>query len=312
MTIDVTDNDTGDITSIAVSTAPAHGNATVSGTAISYTPAASFVGSDTLQYTATGPGGTSTPATVTVNVRPHPVPVAQHVTTVSGKPVVVDLTKDASGGPFTSASLVSVPPPSSGTTSLNGYQMTFTPTATFHGTATVTFTLSNAYATSAVTAITIEVVERPDPTLDSEVMGILNAQTAATRRFATSQIGNFQQRLEGLHDSDDGQGPTDSLAFVQGIVLSFDSTCGESDLVPQGESCGRNQATDQNWPFKSYLDDNTTAGTPGSFGSGSFGHSKVTIWTGGSINIGDRDGADGFKFQTTGLSAGVDYRFTRD
>ncbi|RWB20854.1 MAG: autotransporter domain-containing protein [Mesorhizobium sp.] len=312
VTINVTDNDTGDITSIAVSTAPAHGNATVSGTAISYTPATSFVGSDTLQYTATGPGGTSTPATVTVNVRPHPVPVAQHVTTVSGKPVVVDLTKDASGGPFTSASLVSVPPPSSGTTSLNGYQMTFTPTATFHGTATVTFTLSNAYATSAVTAITIEVVERPDPTLDSEVMGILNAQTAATRRFATSQIGNFQQRLEGLHDSDDGQGPTDSLAFVQGIVLSFDSTCGESDLVPQGESCGRNQATDQNWPFKSYLDDNTTAGTPGSFGSGSFGHSKVTIWTGGSINIGDRDGADGFKFQTTGLSAGVDYRFTRD
>ncbi|MDX8450143.1 putative Ig domain-containing protein [Mesorhizobium sp. VK3C] len=312
VTINVTDNDTGDITSIAVSTASAHGNATVSGTAISYTPAASFVGSDTLQYTASGPGGTSTPATVTINVRPHPVPVAQHVTTVSGKAVVVDLTKDASGGPFTGASLVSVPPPSAGTTSLNGYQMTFTPTATFHGTATVTFTLSNAYATSAVTAITIEVVERPDPTLDSEVMGILNAQTAATRRFATSQIGNFQQRLEGLHDSDDGQEPTDSLAFVQGIVLSFDSTCGKSDLVPQGESCGRNQATDPNWPFKSYLDDNTTAGTPGSFGSGSFGHSKVTIWTGGSINIGDRDGADGFKFQTSGLTAGLDYRFTRD
>jgi uncharacterized protein with beta-barrel porin domain len=311
VTIHVTDNDTGTITSVAVATAPAHGTATVSGTDIVYTPAASFNGSDTLQYTATGPGGTSAPAAVTINVRPVPVPVAQHVTTVSGKAVVVDLTKDAVGGPFTTASLVLVPPPSSGTTVLNGFQLTFTPTATYQGTATVTFTLSNAYATSAVTAITIEVVERPDPTLDSEVMGILNAETAATRRFATSQIGNFQQRLEGLHDSGDGQEPVDSLAFVQGIVLSFDSTCGDQERAAKGESCGRSQASDPNWPFKSSLDDTATSGTPGSFGSGSFGHSKVTIWTGGSINIGERDGEDGYKFETTGLSAGIDYRLSR-
>ncbi|SDA92623.1 putative Ig domain-containing protein [Mesorhizobium qingshengii] len=311
VTIHVTDNDTGTITSVAIATAPAHGTASVSGTDIVYTPGASFNGSDTLTYTATGPGGTSTPATVTINVRPLPVPVAQHVTTVSGKAVVVDLTKDAVGGPFTSASLVSVPPSSSGTTVLNGFQMTFTPTATFQGTETVTFTLSNAYATSAVTAITIEVVERPDPTLDSEVMGILNAETAATRRFATSQIGNFQQRLEGLHDGDNGQEPTDGLAFVQGIVLSFDSTCGEAEQAAKGPDCGRSKASDPNWPFKSSLDDTTTSGTPGGFGTGSFGHSKVTIWTGGSINIGQRDGNDGYKFETTGLSAGVDYRCSR-
>ncbi|MDX8534107.1 putative Ig domain-containing protein [Mesorhizobium sp. VK25A] len=309
--INVTNNDTGDITSIAVSTAPAHGTATVNGTTISYTPATSFVGSDTLRYTATGPGGTSAPATVTINVRAHPVPVAQNVTTVSGKAVVVDLTKDATGGPFTTASLVSVPPPSSGTTALNGFQMTFTPTTAFEGTATVTFTISNAYATSAVTSITINVESRPDPTKDSEVMGILNAQTEATRRFATSQIDNFQQRLEALHDSNDGQEPTDGLAFVQGIALSFDSTCGDNELVAQGESCGRSQATAQDGPFQSFMDDGTTASTPGSFGTGSFGHSKVTIWTGGSINIGKRDGDGGYKFQTTGLSAGVDYRFSR-
>lgn len=311
VTIDVVGNDSGTISSIAISSAPSHGTATLSGTNILYTPAASFVGPDSLQYTATGPGGTSAPATVTINVRPHPVPVAQNVTTVSGKAVVVDLTKDATGGPFTTASLVSVPPPSSGTTALNGFQMTFTPAATFEGTATVTFTISNAYATSAATAITINVEARPDPTLDSEVMGILNAETAATRRFATSQIDNFQQRLESLHDGDNGQEPTDTLAFVQGIVLSFDSTCGKNELVAQGESCGRSQATDTDWPFKSYLDDGTTASTPNSFGAGSFGHSKVTIWTGGSINIGKQDGDDGYKFQTTGLSGGIDYRFSR-
>lgn len=311
VTINVTGNDTGVITSIAISTAPSHGTATVNGTAIDYTPGGSFVGSDTLQYTATGPGGTSTPALVTIDIRPVPAAAAQHVTTVSGKAVVVDLTKDATGGPFTGATLVSVPPSSSGTTSLSGYQLTFTPEASFHGTATVTFTLSNAYATSPVTSITIEVVERPDPTLDAEVMGILNAQTAATRRFATSQIGNFQQRLEGLHE-DDGQEPTDGLAFVQGMVLSFDSTCGKQQQSATDESCGRKPKADPNWPFKSSLDDTATAGTPGSLGGGGFGHSKVTIWTGGSINIGERDGADGYKFETSGVSAGVDYRFNRD
>ena len=331
VTINVLANDTGTITAIAIVSAPGHGTAIVSGTDIVYTPGASFTGSDSLQYTASGPGGTSAPALVTVNVRPRPVAVAQSVTTMSGKAVVVDLAKDASGGPFTSASLVSVPPSSSGTTSLNGYQMTFTPPTTFEGTVTVTFTLSNAYATSAVTAITINVQGRPDPTRDSEVMGILNAETAATRRFANSQIGNFQQRLEGLHDGDNGQEPTDTLAFVQGIVLSFNSTCGKDDLVPHGESlrmmraverslicspppasCGSRQvAADKDLPFKSYLDDSTTASTPGGFGTGSFGHSKVTIWTGGSINVGDREGDDGYKFETTGLSGGIDYRFSR-
>lgn len=312
VTINVTGNDTGTIATIAISTQPQHGTAAISGLSIVYTPGASFTGTDTLQYTATGPGGTSVPGLVTITVRQRPVPVAQNVTTVSGKAVTVNLSKDALGGPFTSASLVSVPPPSSGTTSLSGYQMTFTPTSTFHGTATVTFTLSNAYATSTVTAITINVEERPDPTLDPEVMGILNAETAATRRFATSQISNFQSRLEGLHDSGDGQEPTDSLAFVQGIVLSFDSTCGKSETAVKGETCGLNQAPDPNWPFKSSLDDTTTSSTPGGFGSGSFGHSKVTIWTGGSINIGKHDGDDGYKFDTTGLSAGIDYRFNRD
>jgi len=312
VTINVLANDTGTITAIAIVSAPGHGTAIVSGTDIVYTPGASFTGSDSLQYTASGPGGTSAPALVTVNVRPRPVAVAQSVTTMSGKAVVVDLAKDASGGPFTSASLVSVPPSSSGTTSLNGYQMTFTPTTTFEGTVTVTFTLSNAYATSAVTAITINVQGRPDPTRDSEVMGILNAETAATRRFANSQIGNFQQRLEGLHDGDNGQEPTDTLAFVQGIVLSFNSSCGKDDLVPHGESCGSRQvAAEKDLPFKSYLDDSTTASTPGGFGTGSFGHSKVTIWTGGSINVGDREGDDGYKFETTGLSGGIDYRFSR-
>ncbi|NKC04132.1 cadherin-like beta sandwich domain-containing protein [Ochrobactrum haematophilum] len=43
----------------------------------------------------------------------------------------------------------------------------------------------------------------PDPTLDPEVIGLLNAQTSAARRFAQVQTRNFQNRLEQLHDEGD-------------------------------------------------------------------------------------------------------------
>lgn len=58
----------GTAASVAVSTQATHGVATASGTAITYTPTTGYIGSDTFYYTATNPGGTSSPATVTVTV----------------------------------------------------------------------------------------------------------------------------------------------------------------------------------------------------------------------------------------------------
>jgi uncharacterized protein YhjY with autotransporter beta-barrel domain len=58
----------GAATAVAIATGPANGTATVSGTAISYQPNASFSGTDSFTYTATNSGGTSAPATVTITV----------------------------------------------------------------------------------------------------------------------------------------------------------------------------------------------------------------------------------------------------
>ncbi|WP_206543617.1 beta strand repeat-containing protein, partial [Sphingomonas sanguinis] len=58
----------GTATSVAVASAPSHGTATTSGTSISYTPTAGYVGSDSFTYTATNGSGTSSPATVTITV----------------------------------------------------------------------------------------------------------------------------------------------------------------------------------------------------------------------------------------------------
>src|SRR3546814_9844442 len=70
---------TGVHAGIAVATQPSHGAAAVSGDIVTYTPTAGYYGADSFTYTATGPGGTSTPATVTLAVATPPAPVAEPV-----------------------------------------------------------------------------------------------------------------------------------------------------------------------------------------------------------------------------------------
>ncbi len=58
----------GTATSVSVTGAPAHGTATASGTAITYTPDAGYSGTDSFTWSATNASGTSQIATVTLNV----------------------------------------------------------------------------------------------------------------------------------------------------------------------------------------------------------------------------------------------------
>ena len=60
----------GVYTSLTASTAPGHGTlSAITGTNVTYTPTSGYVGADSFAYTATGPGGTSAPATVSVTVQ---------------------------------------------------------------------------------------------------------------------------------------------------------------------------------------------------------------------------------------------------
>jgi large repetitive protein len=296
VTVNVTANDSGPITSIAISMPPSHGSATVNGLNVVYTPTANYFGTDSLAYIATGPGGSSAPATVALTVAPLAVPVAvaQNATILAGQPVTLHAATGASGGPFTAVAIVS--PPSAGTAAVSGtdivytsvvgssgdikfsytlanafgasapvtatisvnpmpvvgahsasvaagaavnidlmagatggpfiaaslvsvspaaagsavihdvgssgkpsYQMTFTASSKFAGAAAVSYTLSNAYATSAPGSVTVTVTARPDMSTDPEVIGLLAAQADSARRFATAQISNFTRRLESLH-----------------------------------------------------------------------------------------------------------------
>ncbi|MEI2429469.1 putative Ig domain-containing protein [Lysobacter yananisis] len=391
VTVNVIANDTGIITSVAVVSAPAHGTATPSGTSIVYTPASNYFGSDSFTYTATGPGGTSAPATVTMTVNALPVPVGQpqNVTTLSTQPVTIDaatgatgapftgvtllappssgtatvqgtqilytpaadtagaialnytlnnpfgasapitstitvnpvpvatpkrvrtiagatvkveLTQDARGGPFTGAALVSLTPASSGTATVSasngGYTLSYTPQIGYSGLTVATFTLSNAYATSAPATVEIEVAPRSDPSKDAEVLGILNAQAEAARRFANAQIGNFQKRMEGLHD-----GGTGGSRFDNGLSFSVDPRCREGARRTPGSDCRDPDLGDE----QAGVD-----GKPRVEGTGP----QYGIWTGGTIESGNRDGrgggSGGLDFKTSGVSLGADYRVRRD
>ncbi|MFN1208817.1 Ig-like domain-containing protein, partial [Enterococcus lactis] len=64
-------------------TAPTQGTTAVNGDVVTYTPTATYFGADSFTYTATGPGGTSAPATVSLTVATPAAPTAANKTGVT-------------------------------------------------------------------------------------------------------------------------------------------------------------------------------------------------------------------------------------
>src|SRR5690606_7086476 len=161
VSIDVTANDSGGIDAIAITGPPAHGSASVDGLLVVYTPAGTFFGDDSFQYTASGPGGVSAPATVTVHVAPLPVPVGvpQALQVLAGDSVTFDAADGASGGPITGVTIVQ--PPAIGSTSVAGTLVTYVAPADGSGVQQVGYVLSNAFGDSAPVVSTIAIDAAP-------------------------------------------------------------------------------------------------------------------------------------------------------
>ncbi|WP_250628367.1 putative Ig domain-containing protein [Pinirhizobacter soli] len=413
--------DTGPITSLTITQQPAHGTATVSGLNIIYTPTHDYFGSDTLKYTATGPGGTSAPATVVITVAAGavPVPTAQGATVLAGKSVTihaaagaangpftavtlvgtpatgtasvqgtdivytadpnasgtvgfdftlsnafgasapahvtvtvnarpvaanltasvmaglsvqVDLTTTARGGPFTAAKLMSISPANAGSATVQssangGYTLSFTAAPTFGGVAQVSYTLSNAFATSDPGSIAITVTARSDPSKNAEVLGVLDAQADSTRRMALGQINNFQHRLEALHSGSIG-------GFSNGVTFSSASSMTVNGRPTNGMSANGMSTSDTAFehringpyagddqgsslfgsPARPGSDDNTGNAIAGkSAATGNASPGGLSVWTGGAVNFGKMQPGssdDGIDFTTSGLSMGADKQVT--
>lgn len=320
LTLAVTGNDTGSIDSIAIATAPSHGTATVDGVRLVYTPAPGYVGVDSVHYTAIGAGGSSAPAVVTITVNARPIAVSVTVPAVTGQAQTLDVTRDATGGPFVAAAVVAVLPANAGTATITraaakaagvptaaaddgpGFMLTFVPNPAFSGNATVRFTLSNAYATSAEADIVFVIAPRPDPTQDAQVRGLIDAQAESTRRFAKAQIDNFQRRLEATHRGARG--------FDNGMSFQATSHCRQRDRTLQSDRNLDAQACD---PANRDLRDGAMDGgvDTASAAQRDTAAGDLGLWVGGAIRSGSLDKQSqraGVDFQTDGLSLGADYR----
>ncbi len=149
--IDLSTSISGVYTSASLASAPAHGTATLSGTTVTYTPTAGYHGSDSFTYTATGLGGTSAPATVSISATP--VTPAINRTTPVNTSLLIDLTT------LTSGSIVSfgTSSPSHGTASVSGNVITYIPTANYIGADAFTYTANGGAAGNSTGSVSVTV-----------------------------------------------------------------------------------------------------------------------------------------------------------
>jgi uncharacterized protein YhjY with autotransporter beta-barrel domain len=334
VTLHVTEGATGGpFTAVAITTAPASGTAVVNGMDIIYTPGINTSGGVSIGYTLSNVFGTSAPVKSTITVNPMPQVVSQSVTVVAGLTVTVDLTAGATGGPFTAANVLSVAPAEAGkvvvrdagTAGKPSYQLSFAASGKFSGAAVVSYTLSNAFATSKPGVVNVTVTARRDPSVDPEVVGLQAAQADAARRFASAQLSNFTQRLESLHGDgwgrsnfglsltppNDSGNPTAALARWQ--EQEADRVFGTA-VKPFMRKAALRQPDSGFSSERQQADvSQATSGLPDMPQKPDTQKQALALWLGGAVDFGQHyvNGRDtGFRFRTNGVSVGGDYRLS--
>ena len=155
---------------VASATAPAHGAAHINadGT-ITYTPASTFAGADTFSYSIDNGHGGSASATVTITVRPPAPPIARDdsATTPFATPVVIAVLANDSDPAGFPLSVTSAGPAADGTVQVNADgSVTYSPAATFVGSDSFPYTISNGHGGSASAKVSVTVLA-PQGTLSA-------------------------------------------------------------------------------------------------------------------------------------------------
>ena len=334
--IAVTANDSGAFDTIAIASSPAHGSVALDGLEVEYQPIGTYVGDDSFTYTLSGPGGTSSPATVMVHVDalPAPVGVPQALSTQAGVPVSFDAAAGASGGPITAVAIVE--PPTSGSATVAGTHIEYTPAvdAVAGMVIPVTYTLANAYGVSAPVTSTITIEAAP------LVLPTATALEATTERgvpvgveLTTGATGGPFIAAEVLSLSPQDSGTTAVAASPGGYLLTYTPSENFIGVAVASFTLGNADGTSEPATVTitvterdSPADDPEVGGLTGaqvqvvrSFASSQILNvinrletlhepgKPLSFWIGGSIRKGDSPGRE---FETSGMSGGADYRFS--
>ncbi|UGX88462.1 putative Ig domain-containing protein [Phyllobacterium meliloti] len=276
------------------------------------------VGQTRIAVVVTAQDNTTT-KTYEVTVRrlpPAPVAASRTVEVLAGQTVHVDLTQGSTGGPFSNARIVGISDSSAGPVSIAASQpafdMVYASDPNYAGNLLVQYTLSNPYGTSNPATITFIVTARPDPSKDPEVIGLLTAQADSAKRFAANQIQNFNSRLEQLHDEGDRR--NNSMAIR--LDYAQENGPGEMDepfrtLMQSNSAPGlSNGAPD--FSMHSFAEENRKKQQKQNQPAPDLNLGRLAVWTGGFVNFGDRNDRNlDFDYTTVGVSAGMDYRFSK-
>jgi hypothetical protein len=153
--------------SVQITQQPAHGTATVNPTTgvITYTPAVTFSGTDTIIYTLADSSQAAAPATITITVTARPTnPIAATLTstTLANGSATVNVISSATAGinPLQASSVAITTGPANGTASINTStgSITYTPDSNFVGVDTLQYTVADtAGAVSSPATLTFSV-----------------------------------------------------------------------------------------------------------------------------------------------------------
>lgn len=325
--IDLTSAASGVFTSIAISTAPRNGTATLAGNVVTYVARSGFFGADSFAFVVVGPGGTSAPATVSITVAAQP-PSANSLTFALplNTPTTLDLTPFVVGSALTGVSITT--PPAHGAVSVSGFRVTFTPTRDYFGTDSFSYVVFGTLGTSSSATVRVSVVGRPDPTRDTNVAGVAEAQVESAQRFAKTQIANVHARMESLHRRPEssprtavaGRAPLREAA--PNAVASVDTPNSSAvATLPAAVPISRLAERDQPIPFAAEIASLLTsrsinlasaASTAGILAQPT--SSTTGFWLAGEARLGRRGETatrSGLDFTSSGISLGVD-RFVTD
>lgn len=289
---------------------------------ISGTPTA--VGSSIFSIAVTDSAGVTLSKNYTLHVTAV-IPGAKNLTASvqSGQTVTIDLTQGATGGPFLPGlPVLPVSPSNAGIATVSAdNKMTFTAAANFTGTATIAYTLVNFGGVSLPSSVTITVngVTQANPTQNATVMGIVSAQTLSVQQFASAQLSNFSQRLETLHGNGFGSSSF-GLSFNQQLTPSEALAKDSASWQPKydGDTVVKNawQSGIQrvSWPEKSTNTDSSVTSTlPDLPNQSGVKQRALAFWISGVVDYGSQSANEqhgSYKLSTTGISLGVDYRWT--
>jgi hypothetical protein len=213
-TLDASDPNNEPLT--AILTNPTHGQVSVSGLDVTYTPDANYNGLDSFTYKVSDGNKESYPATVSITVTPvNDAPIANDMTetTVEDTAKAITLNVSDIDGDTLTAEILSGP--THGQASVSGLVVTYIPDTNYIGSDSFTYKVSDGQANSNIATVTITVTPVNAAPVANDMTETTAEDTAKAITLNVSDIDGDALTAEIL------SGPAHGQVSVSGLVVTY-------------------------------------------------------------------------------------------